>query len=335
MKLDGIHHVTCITGDIRKNVDFYTRVLGLRLVAKSVNQDDPFVYHVFYSDEEGHPGSDITFFEYPGTPRGRAGAGMIHRILWRVGSPEAMAFWQKRLTAEAVPARREEKSVLFADPEGLEHELVVSDRDESLTAEHPEIPRELALRGFDGVRAYAREPERTRTLLEKVMSASRLGDAQWEVRSSRRGSTFAFDPPPGPRGLQAAGTVHHVAWGTTMAEHPRWVEHLRAGGMDSTPVIDRHYFHSIYFREPNGVLFEIADDGPGFARDGNLEELGKKVILPPWFESRRAEIEASLTPIPDPRASWKGTPKSERAHRIHRWSQIRPPRAAWTGAPRS
>jgi glyoxalase family protein len=304
MKLEGIHHVTCITGDVLLNVDFYARVLGLRLVAKSVNQDDPFVYHVFFSDEQGDPGADITFFEYSGSAPGRAGAGMIHRVVWRVRSVEAIAFWEKRLASEDVKTSRAGEILIFADPEGLEHQLVVdTTRDAPLIAEHPEIPREMALLGFDGVRAYARTAERSRDLLERVLGATPKDSNTWELRGEKRGGYFAIDPAPGP-GRPGAGTVHHVAWGTTQAEHPKWLAHLKETGVHSTPVIDRHYFHSIYFREPNGVLFEIADDGPGFARDGTIEELGRKLILPPWYEDRRAAIESVLTPIPDPRANW-------------------------------
>jgi glyoxalase family protein len=304
--LEGIHHVTCITGDARRNLDFYTRVLGLRLVAKSVNQDDPYVYHLFYSDEQAQPGSDITFFEYPGAVPGHAGAGMIHRVIWRVGSADALDFWARRLRAEKVTVESVSGELRFDDPEGLGHTLVPSQRpDEPLIADHPEIPRELALQGFEGVRAYSRDPERSRRLLEKVLGAKAIGDHAWELRGARRGGTFTFDPPPAGRAIPSAGTVHHVAWATTMDEHPRWVGHLQAAGVASTPVIDRHYFHSIYFREPNGILFEIADDGPGFARDVPVDELGLEVSLPPWFEPRRREIEAHLTPLPDPRAGWK------------------------------
>src|SRR5882762_3734880 len=155
MRFDGIHHITCITGDAPQNVDFYTGTLGLRLVKKSVNQDDPTVYHLFYADEEGTPGADITFFEYPGAAPGRAGAGMIHTIVWRVGSPEALDFWADRLGVE-----RDGDTLTFSDPEGLQHQLVVASvPDEPLIADHPEIPRELALQGFEGVRAYARNAE--------------------------------------------------------------------------------------------------------------------------------------------------------------------------------
>jgi glyoxalase family protein len=307
MRLEGIHHVTAITGDAPRNVDFYTRVLGLRLAAKSVNQDDPTVYHLFYSDELARPGSEMTFFEYPGATPGRAGEGMIHRILWRVGAAEALDFWAGRLEGEGVESERQGDRLRFADPEGLGHELVVrADGDEPLPAEHPEVPPEAALQGFDGVRAYSSEPDRSRGLLEGVLGAERAGDAAWELRGDRRGGTVSYDPPPVQPGSQSAGTVHHVAWGTTVAEHPRWHARLQEKGVRSTPIIDRWYFHSIYFREPSGVLFEIADDGPGFTRDLPLEELGTKVILPPRFEPMREQLEATLTPLPDPRAGWAG-----------------------------
>src|SRR5436305_10165702 len=158
MRLEGIHHITAITGDAPRNVDFYTRVMGLRLVAKTVNQDDPSVYHLFYASEAGRPGSELTFFEYPGAVPGRDGAGMVHRIVSRVGSPDALDFWARRLEGESVAVQRDGDRLRFDDPEGLGHELVVSDGDELLTAEHPEIPQEHALGGFDGVRAYAADP---------------------------------------------------------------------------------------------------------------------------------------------------------------------------------
>jgi glyoxalase family protein len=303
MRLEGIHHVTAITGDAPRNVDFYTRVLGLRMVAKTVNQDDPGVYHLFYADERGRAGSDITFFEYPGAPPGRAGDGMVHTVEWRIGSSAALDFWTLRLSDEGVATESDGDSLRFADPEGLGHELVLrTDGDEPLSAEHPEIPLDVALRGFDGVRAYASDPARSGPLLEGVLGAREAGDSTWELRGERRGGTIAYDAPPAAPGRQSAGTVHHVAWGTTVDEHPRWLDRLRDAGVQSTPVIDRHYFHSIYFREPSGVLFEIADDGPGFTVDGPVEELGSKLILPPFLEPRREEIEARLTPLPDPRA---------------------------------
>jgi glyoxalase family protein len=305
MKLEGIHHITAITGDAPRNVDFYTRVLGLRMAAKTVNQDDPSVYHLFYADELGRAGSDITFFEYPGAPRGRAGRGMVHTIVWRVGSTEAIDFWEERLRAEGVATDRDGDVLRFADLEGLGHELAVdASGDEPLSAEHPQIPGEHALRGFDAVRAYSFDPEETGALLESLLGAAPAGDDAWELRGERRGGRYVLEPAPDQPGLQGAGTVHHVAFGTTVAEHPEWYARIRGAGVHSSPIIDRHYFHSIYFREPGGVLFEIADDGPGFTVDVPLEELGSKVILPPKLEPHRAQIEAVLTPLPDPRADW-------------------------------
>jgi glyoxalase family protein len=303
MRLEGIHHITAITGDAPRNLDFYTRVLGLRLAAKTVNQDDPSVYHLFYADELGRAGSDITFFEYPGAPRGRTGPGMVHTIVWRVGSVDAIDFWEERLGAEGVETEHEGDVLRFADPEGLGHELAVNATgDEPLSAEHPEIPAEHALQGFDAVRAYSFNPEHTATVLEQLLEATPAGDGEWELRGERRGGHYRLDPAPKQRGLQGAGTVHHVAFGTTVAEHPEWFARIQRAGVNSSPIIDRHYFHSIYFREPGGVLFEIADDGPGFTVDVPLEELGTKVILPPKLEPHREQIEAVLTPLPDPRA---------------------------------
>jgi glyoxalase family protein len=305
MRLEGINHITAITGDASRNVDFYTRVLGLRLVTKTVNQDDPTVYHLFYADEQGSPGADLTFFEYPGTRRGRPGAGMAYRVSWRLGSAASLAFWAERLAALELERSVEADTVRFADPEGLEHELLVQDvADTPLRAVHPEIPAEHAVLGFAGVRAYSRHEDASRALLRDVLAARPLDEHTLELRGSQRGGTISFDPAPEERGVQGAGSIHHVAWGTTVAEHPRWHERVVAAGVPSTPIIDRHFFHSIYFREPGGVLYEIADDGPGFAHDVAVSELGRQVILPPWLEPRRAQIEARLTPLPDPRANW-------------------------------
>jgi glyoxalase family protein len=302
MNLEGIHHVTCITGDAPANVDFYTRVLGLRLVKKTVNQDDPSVYHLFYADEEGSAGSDLTFFEYPGAARGRAGAGMVHTVVWRVGSEDAFDFWAERLGAEGVEAQRLDGGLAFADPEGLRHELRVADvPDAPLVADHPEVPAEHALQGFHAVRAYSADPDRSRQALEDVLGFRSLGGAAWEARGEDRGGLYAYDEPPAERGLQGAGTVHHVAWASLMDEHEAWRERTAAGGLHPTPVIDRFYFRSIYFREPSGVLFEIATLGPGFSADEDPEHLGERLSLPPKFEHLREQIEPALTPIPNPR----------------------------------
>jgi len=301
MKFEGIHHVTAITADAQSNIDFYAGVLGLRLVKKTVNQDDPSVYHLFFADEEGSAGSDITFFEFAGAPRGRAGDGMVHTVAWRVASEAALDFWEERLAARNVSSERGEGILSLADPEGLGHELRVSDvDDDALIAEHPEVPAELALRGFDGVRAYSSAPEASDALLTELGFERREGGA-WEARGSKRGGTIAYEGPPAEHGLQGAGTVHHVAWASTPEEHEAWRERAIAGGAHPTAVIDRFYFRSIYFREPSGVLFEIATLGPGFTVDEPLESLGEKLSLPPDYEHLRERVETRLKPVVSPR----------------------------------
>jgi glyoxalase family protein len=305
MKLEGIHHITCITADAPGNVEFYVGVLGLRLVKKSVNQDDPTVYHLFYADEKGSAGSDITFFEYPGAHRGRAGAGMIHRITWRVAREEALEFWEERLRAHGVSPTRENGRLQFEDPEGLGLELaVVETMDEPLIADHPDIPAEVALGGFDSVRAYAQDPDASRRLLEETLGFEPRGESQWEVRGDQRGGFYAYDQAPAEAGVGGAGTVHHVAWASLMDEHEAWRDRVAQAGARPTPVIDRFYFRSIYFREPSGVLFEIATLGPGFTADEPLETLGERLSLPPDYEQLRDRLEDVLTPLPDPRAAW-------------------------------
>jgi glyoxalase family protein len=230
---------------------------------------------------------------------------MVHTILWRVASEASLDFWEARLCAEGLGITRAAGRLGFSDPEGMRFELVVSAApDAPLVAQHPEIPAEHAIRGFEGVRAYSDRPELSAAVLEKIAGGRRVDDATWELRGETRGGHIAYDPAPAEPGRQSAGTVHHIAWGTTVAEHPRWADRLSQAGVPHSGIVDRHYFHSIYFREPSGVLFEIADDGPGFTVDGPVEELGRKIILPPRFEPQREQIEARLTPLPDPRAGW-------------------------------
>jgi glyoxalase family protein len=294
VRLEGVHHVTCITGDAPANVEFYAGRLGLRMVKKTVNQDDPTVYHLFYADEQGSAGADITFFEYPGTQPGRAGDGMVHRVCFRVGSEESLAFWEQRVGGE-----RTEGSLVFSDNEGLALELVLDDTGEPpLTADARDIPEEHRIRGFGGVRAYAAQPERSAPLLEA------LGfEPGWVARGERRSGFYVYDTPPEQRGLQAGGTVHHVAWASQPHEHEAWRQKVIEGGGQPTPVIDRFYFKSIYFREPSGVLFEIATIGPGFTADEPFESLGEKLSLPPNYEQYREQVEKVLTPLPNPRAA--------------------------------
>ncbi len=300
MQLDGIHHISAITGDARANLDFYTRVLGLRLVAKSVNQDDPYVYHLFYADYEGSPGADLTFFEYPGALPGRAGAGMVHRIGFRVATAEAIDFWGVRLSTEGIATTRVDGALRFTDPEGLGLALVVdASGDAPLRGRHPAIPAAHELLGFDHVVAYGSRMSGTKAILEEVLGATAVDEATWLLRGRARGGTIRFEAPPASPAKPGGGTVHHVAWATERTEHDAWLARLQDAGVPSTPVIDRHYFQSIYFREPSGVLYELATKGPGFTVDVPLEELGTRLILPPMFEPRREEISKRLTPLPD------------------------------------
>jgi len=303
VKLEGVHHITAITGDAQRNVDFYVGVMGLRLVKKTVNQDDPTVYHLFFADEKGSAGSDLTFFEYPGAPPGRAGEGMIHTVGWRVTSADALDFWEERLGGNDTETEREGDRLRFADPEGLGHELRVDTTgDEPLVPEHPEIPREHALQGFDGARAYSSNPDASGTLFEEALGFRPREDG-WEVRGDSRGGLYGFDPPPPGRGLQGAGSVHHIAWASQMDDHEAWRDRVITAGSHPTPVIDRFYFRSIYFREPSGVLFEIATLGPGFTVDEPLESLGEKLSLPPDYEHLREQVEPALRPINNPRVA--------------------------------
>ncbi len=303
MQLEGIHHVTAITGDAARNVDFYVRVLGMRLVKKTVNQDDTSVYHLFYGDERGSPGFDLTFFDFPGASRGRAGDGMVHTVVFRVASEDALDFWAERLAGQDVAVEREPGRLRIADPEGLRLELVIEDvPDAPLVANAPDVPADVAIQGFAGLRAYASQPERSRGLLEQTLGFTAVGEARFEARGARRGGWIAYEPPPAERGLQGAGSVHHVAWATEIAEHDAWQVRVSAAGAHATPVIDRFYFRSIYFREPSGVLFELATMGPGFTVDEPLETLGEHLALPPFLEPQRQAIEARLAPLPTPRS---------------------------------
>jgi glyoxalase family protein len=310
MKLEGIHHITAITANAQENVDFYVDVVGLRLVKKSVNQDHTSVYHLFYADETGDPGSDITFFEYPDLPRGRAGAGMVHRIVWRLQNADALDFWAARLADHGVEAARTDESVVFDDPEGLQHELRnVETTDPPLIARHPEIPAEFAIRGFHAARAYAVDPEPSKALLEDTLGFKPIPHgptqlAAYEVRGESRGGVYMYDPAPDAPALQGAGTVHHIAFAAHPDDEEAWQRLVTEAGAHATHVIDRHYFRSVYFREPSGVLFEIATIGPGFTVDEPLDQLGEKLSLTPQYEHLREQIEPTLTPIHNPRDSW-------------------------------
>jgi glyoxalase family protein len=303
MALEGLHHITAITGDAPANVDFYARLLGLRLVKKTVNFDQPDVYHLYFGDERGTPGSILTFFEFPGAARGQAGDGMVHTIRWRVASPDALAFWSARLGDAGVATEQADGALSFADPEGLRHELLaVEVGDAPLAAAAPDVPAEHALLGFHGVRAYASRPPQSAPLLQALGFAG--DDASWTLRGAQRHAILDYDSPPAQRGVTSAGTVHHIAWSAADdAELEDYRARAVAAGARPTQIIDRQYFHSVYFREPSGVLFELASRDIGFEYDEPLESLGEALKLPPQYESSRAELERRLTPLTNPRAA--------------------------------
>jgi glyoxalase family protein len=305
VSLNGVHHISCITGDAPGNVEFYVGLLGMRLVKKTVNQDDPSVYHLFYGDEKGSPGFDLTFFEYPGARRGRAGAGMIHRILWRLPSAESLDYWQERLAAAGTASERSDDSLLFDDPEGLTHEFLVYDGpEELLRPRHSDVPAEFAIGGFHGVRAYSAAPEMTTKVLGEVLGFEDLGDGAWSVAGESRSGRYVLDPSPEQGQIPGAGTVHHVAWATRLEDQDEWQAYVSGTGLYATPVIDRFYFQAIYFREPGGVLFELATMGPGFATDEDAGHLGERLSLPPDFEALRDQVEPRLKVLPDVR-QWR------------------------------
>jgi glyoxalase family protein len=309
MRLHGIHHITAITADAPRNVDFYARVLGLRLVKKTVNFDAPEFYHLYFGDERARPGSLITFFEFPDAAPGVAGAGMVHRIVWRVASPEALDFWAGRLRDEGLSVRSDESSLLFRDPEGLELELtVVHGKDEPLIAKAADIPAEHALQGFESVRAYTANINASHDTLVDTLGFTPMADGVgFRLMGGSREALYHFDPAPAVRPHQGAGTVHHVAFASTDEEHAAWQERVRAAGLPATDIIDRQYFRSIYFREPSGVLFELATPSPGFTVDEAAEHLGEALKLPPRHEHMRARLQQNLTPVSNPRAALAGS----------------------------
>jgi glyoxalase family protein len=286
-------------------VDFYVRVLGLRLVKKTVNFDAPDFYHLYYGDEQGSPGSIMTFFEFPDSPAGRPGAGMVHRIMWRVAGPDALEYWASRLAGEGIETTMEPSALLFDDPEGLRLELVVDEsHDPPLTAIAQDIPAGYALTGLAGVRAYTANQEASHYLLTGALRFTSLADnAGYLVRGGSREAIYHYDPAPAPEGIEGAGTVHHVAWASQDTDHAIWRERVIDEGMQPTEIIDRKYFRSIYFREPSGVLFEIATLDPGFTVDEPADRLGESLMLPERHEALRARLEQKLAPISNPRGA--------------------------------
>ncbi len=301
MALEGLHHITAITADAPRNVDFYARVLGLRLVKKTVNFDAPDVYHLYFGDERGAPGSILTFFEFPNAARGRHGDGMPYRIEWRVDSEDSLTFWAERLKAEGVDARYEGDQLRFDDFEGLQHVLLPNrSPDAPLRATAHDIPAEHALQGFNGVRAYG-DPEASRPLMQ-ALGLHETNPGTFEAAGVDRRGALSFDPAPDARGIPGAGTIHHIAWfAADDAELDAYRATLTDAGARPTPIIDRQYFHSVYFRIPSGVLFELATGDIGFDVDEPLETLGTALKLPPQHERLREQLEEVLVPLPNPR----------------------------------
>ena len=304
MKLEGLHHITMITGDAQKNVEFYADVLGLRFVKKTVNFDAPDAYHLYFGDEQGSPGSILTWFEFAGARPGRPGIGDIHLIQLGVGSEAALDFWAERLQARGYASKRGERSLRFEDYDGLAFELVVADDgNPPLRAAHPEIPAEHAITGVEGARAYGEFWNVEEALLTQTLGFEYLGDGEYRLQGEERHFHWAYDAPPSMRGSQGAGSVHHIAWASRDDDHLRWQQRVRDAGGYVTSVKDRDYFDAIYFREPRGILFEIATLSPGFAVDEDPETLGEALKLPKQHEHLRERIEQVMTPLENPRAA--------------------------------
>jgi glyoxalase family protein len=313
MELSGIHHVTAVSGSGPRNLAFYTNVLGLRLVKKTVNQDVPSTYHLFYADEVGTPGTEMTFFEWPDVPVHVPGAGDVSAVGFVVPNRAALEWWVRRFDAEGVPhgeiQERAGRPVLpFTDPEGQRLQLVAGERTDSKPWSGSPVPEEYAIRGFGAVTLIVRRAEPTVTVLTDVMGFRAAGEysvdgAQqvlvFETGAGGIGTEVHVVVQPGlPLAQTGIGGVHHIAFRTPDdEEHREWQQRLTRAGVSVTPVIDRFYFRSIYFREPGGVLYEIATDGPGFTADEDLAHLGEHLSLPPFLEPRRAEIEAVLPPL--------------------------------------
>jgi glyoxalase family protein len=309
-QLHGIHHVTAIAGDPQENVDFYVGILGLRLVKRSVNQDDPGTYHLFYADAVGSPGTDLTFFAWPGALHGRDGTGQITTVSLAIPST-ALAYWTKRLTDHGItvvgPTRRFDEEVLaFSDVHGQAIELVAAPdalaRRWQFWSGGP-VPSDHAIRGIHGITVKEAAEHPTVPFITGQLgfhlTAEAGGRQRYALGPGGSGAWLDLIVAAGaPRGQVAVGAIHHVAWRTPDdASQQQWWQHLRSLGVPISEIIDRFWFHSIYFREPGGVLFEIATDGPGFAVDEAVEDLGTRLVLPPWLEPRRSEIERALPPI--------------------------------------
>ena len=310
----GIHHVTVIAGDPQTNLDFYTGVLGLRLVKKSVNQDAPDTYHLFYADGVGSPGTDITFFPWPDMHAGRPGVGQVVEIPFAIPTG-SLDYWRERLaehdvTVGEAETRFGETTLPFTDPDGLRLALVETDDARQFTpwAKSP-VPEAHQLLGMHAVRLWERELEPTELLLTRLMGFQKIGEEDgWHRYGADDGGSGTLVEvqvrPDEGQGRWGPGAVHHAAWRVRDDEEEEALrDAVEQAGLRPSGPIDRFWFKSVYFREPGGVLFELATDGPGFGRDEDMEHLGEKLILPPWLESRRDEIEAALPDLEMPKAA--------------------------------
>lgn len=305
--INGLHHVTTLAGDTQRNVDYYTGLLGLRLVKKTVNFDAPDVYHLYYGNETGSPGTILTFFPYGNLPRGRKGVGQLTYTAFSVPTA-AMSFWIDRLHEQNIPyagpyKRFSETYLRFEDFDGAGVELVFNDEDQRPGWNNGRIPLEFAVRGFHTVTLNESNPDKTVKLLTETMQHTLVSEEEGRFRfkagvGGPGNYVDVLHSPTDVRSLQGAGSVHHVAFSTDSDATQLTIQALLTeAGYHPTNVLDRQYFHSIYFREPGGILFEIATNPPGFAVDEPLAELGMALKLPPQYESRRAKVEAELPEI--------------------------------------
>ncbi|MDK8182902.1 ring-cleaving dioxygenase [Paenibacillus sp. UMB4589-SE434] len=300
----GIHHITAFARDPQANVDFYAGVLGLRLVKKTINFDATEVYHLYFGNEAGSPGTIITFFPWPESRRGRVGGGQVG-VTSYVIPPGTMDFWEQRLHKFGIStmkgSRFSESYLQFTDNEGLKLELVEREAGVNSKWSFGGIPNDKAIKGFGGAVLYSVNPGQTITALEQVLGLEKVAEDVGYVRYRGTGDIGnIIDVPRASMdwGSGGAGTVHHIAWrATDYTQHEQWRDVVEQHGYQVTPVIDRQYFNAIYFREGGGILFEIATDPPGFAKDESADALGEQLMLPAWFEPHRAEIEANLLPI--------------------------------------
>ncbi|MFN2384337.1 MAG: ring-cleaving dioxygenase [Gemmatimonadota bacterium] len=306
--LSGIHHITAIAGAPQPNLDFYCGTLGLRMVKRSVNQDDPGTFHLYYGDAAGSPGSLLTFFPWSGARAGHRGPGQVTVVAFAV-PPDALDFWTDRLAHHGVshlpPKPRFGETVLpFADPDGLPIELVAAAGDARAPWPDGPVPADVAIRGLHSATILAGSDSRTARFLTDVLefrpAQTDGGRARFETGTGGGGAIVdvVTSDRGTARGGGGAGTVHHIAWRVADdAAQEAWRAAAEAAGRQPTPVVERFYFRSVYFREPGGVLYELATDGPGFAVDEPPEALGERLALPPWLEPQRAAIEAALPPI--------------------------------------